>query len=246
MQQPFWLMIPFLKNHGSLPSLLARKFHETSLRYHCSLHWGILGSGAYGNGILSVLPLRDCSEPDWIRHILIRLSYGLRAFWQASWHLQLHFRRSHTDLHNDSLAESAHVPCSPGWHLKLPWTHHPHRLCWMEFLNWDDYYGYRQLTHGNMHGTAMYVKDFTADIKSGKRYFLRFDGVGTYATIKVNGTDFGRHPVGRTTLTLDVTDAMKQGINRLEVKAEHPEMIADMPWVCGGCSGRTPGTKEIC
>ena len=35
--------------------------------------------------------------------------------------------------------------------------------------NWDDYYGYRQLTHGNLHGTAMYVKDFTADVKSGKR-----------------------------------------------------------------------------
>lgn len=49
--------------------------------------------------------------------------------------------------------------------------------------NWDDYYGYRQLTHGNLHRTAMYVKDFTADVKSGKRYFLRFDGVGTYATI---------------------------------------------------------------
>lgn len=102
--------------------------------------------------------------------------------------------------------------------------------------NWDDYYGYRQLTHGNMHGTAMYIKDFDTDVKAGKRYFLRFDGVGTYATIKLNGYDFGRHPVGRTTLTLDVTDALKQGGNRLEVKAEHPEMIADMPWVCGGCS----------
>ena len=102
--------------------------------------------------------------------------------------------------------------------------------------NWDDYYGYRQLTHGNLHGTAMYVKDFTADVKSGKRYFLRFDGVGTYATITVNGKNFGRHPIGRTTLTLDVTDELKQGVNRLEVKAEHPEMIADMPWVCGGCS----------
>ena len=55
--------------------------------------------------------------------------------------------------------------------------------------------------------------------------------MGTYATIKVNGHDFGRHPVGRTTLTLDVTDALKQGTNRLEVKAEHPEMIADMPWL---------------
>ena len=114
--------------------------------------------------------------------------------------------------------------------------------------NWDDYYGYRQLTHGNLHGTAMYVKDFTADVKSGKRYFLRFDGVGTYATITVNGKDFGRHPIGRTTLTLDVTDELKQGVNRLEVKAEHPEMIADMPWVCGGCSsewGFSEGSQPL-
>ncbi len=114
--------------------------------------------------------------------------------------------------------------------------------------NWDDYYGYRQLTHGNLHGTAMYVKDFTADVKSGKRYFLRFEGVGTYATITVNGKDFGRHPIGRTTLTLDVTDELKQGVNRLEVKAEHPEMIADMPWVCGGCSsewGFSEGSQPL-
>ena len=101
--------------------------------------------------------------------------------------------------------------------------------------NWDDYAGYRQLNHGNLHGTAMYTKDFFTDVKPGKRYFLRFEGVGTYATIKLNGKDFGRHPVGRTTLTLDVTDAIAAN-NRLEVKAEHPEMIADMPWVCGGCS----------
>ena len=29
--------------------------------------------------------------------------------------------------------------------------------------NWDDYYGYRQLTHGNLHGTAIYEKTFTLD-----------------------------------------------------------------------------------
>ena len=102
--------------------------------------------------------------------------------------------------------------------------------------NWDDYYGYRQLTHGNLHGTAGYEKHFTLDrIEPGKRYFLRFEGVGTYATIRLNGKDLGRHPIGRTTLTLDVTDALATE-NTLEVKAEHPEMIADMPWVCGGCS----------
>ena len=116
--------------------------------------------------------------------------------------------------------------------------------------NWDDYYGYRQLTHGNLHGTAMYQKDLAVpQLEGNKRYFLRFEGVGTYATIKVNGVDFGRHPVGRTTLTLDVTDALKLGqTNRLEVKAEHPEMIADMPWVCGGCSsewGFSEGSQPL-
>ena len=101
----------------------------------------------------------------------------------------------------------------------------------------------------------MYIKDFildkfqfsTPDSRLLRRYFLRLR-VGTYATIKVNGHDFGRYPVGRTTLTLDVTDALKQGTNRLEVKAEHPEMIADMPWVCGGCSsewGFSEGSQPL-
>lgn len=44
--------------------------------------------------------------------------------------------------------------------------------------NWDDYYGYRQLTHGNLHGTAMYQKDFAVpQLEGNKRYFLRFEGV---------------------------------------------------------------------
>ena len=121
--------------------------------------------------------------------------------------------------------------------------------------NWDDYYGYRQLTHGNLHGTVLYKKDFTLNNSQFsilnsqlKKYFLRFEGVGTYATITVNGKDFGRHPIGRTTLTLDVTDELKQGVNSLEVKAEHPEMIADMPWVCGGCSsewGFSEGSQPL-
>ncbi len=116
--------------------------------------------------------------------------------------------------------------------------------------NWDDYYGYRQLTHGNLHGTAVYEKNFVVEKQKGqKRFFLRFEGVGTYATVKVNGTDFGRHPVGRTTLTLDVTKALNiGGNNKLEVVAEHPEMITDMPWVCGGCSsewGFSEGSQPL-
>lgn len=104
--------------------------------------------------------------------------------------------------------------------------------------NWDDYYGYRQLTHGNLHGTAEYRKDFDAgQYADGKRYFLNLEGVGTYATVRLNGEDLGRHPSGRTTLTFDVTDMLNFGGNNvLEITAEHPEMISDMPWVCGGCS----------
>lgn len=116
--------------------------------------------------------------------------------------------------------------------------------------NWDDYYGYRQLTHGNLHGTASYNRNFTMpEQKSGKRYFLDLEGVGTYATININGKSLGRHPSGRTTLEFDITDMLVfDGDNTIEIIAEHPEMIADMPWVCGGCSsewGFSEGSQPL-
>lgn len=115
--------------------------------------------------------------------------------------------------------------------------------------NWDDYYGYRQLTHGNLHGTATYTKTFTAPDAGDKEYFLRFEGVGTYATVILNGQKLGRFLSGRTTLTLDVTKELLPGKkNILTVTAEHPEMIADIPWVCGGCSsewGFSEGSQPL-
>lgn len=104
--------------------------------------------------------------------------------------------------------------------------------------NWDDYAGYRQLLHGNKHGNAWYTKEFDVPaINSDKRVFIRFEGIGTYATIFVNGKNLGRHLGGRTTFTLDVTDHLKAGTkNTLSIKTEHPSLIMDMPWVCGGCS----------
>lgn len=116
--------------------------------------------------------------------------------------------------------------------------------------NWDDYYGYRQLTHGNLHDVATYKKKFIAPEKvEDKRFFIRFEGVGTYAAVTLNGKNMGRYPSGRTTFTLDVTDELIAGKeNVLEVKAEHPEMIMDMPWVCGGCSsewGFSEGSQPL-
>ena len=102
--------------------------------------------------------------------------------------------------------------------------------------NFDDYYGYRQLRHGNLHGSAIYNKVFTATKVSDRRYFLQFEGVGTYATITLNGTTYPKELVGRTVWTLDVTNALKNGENTLRVDVDHPAMQTASPWVCGGCS----------
>ena len=102
--------------------------------------------------------------------------------------------------------------------------------------NFDDYYGYRQLRHGNLHGSAVYQKTFIAKPQEGKRYFLQFEGVGTYATITLNDTQYPKELIGRTVFTLDVTDALNTGKNTLHVLVDHPAMQTESPWVCGGCS----------
>ncbi|TCD28397.1 DUF4982 domain-containing protein [Pedobacter psychrodurus] len=105
--------------------------------------------------------------------------------------------------------------------------------------NWDQYGGYQRKLHGNKHGYAWYRKTFkTNEIKIGKRFFLYFEGVGSYATIWLNGKKVGYHAGGRTTFTLNVTAAIKLNNqeNVLAVRADHPENIQDLPWVDGGCS----------
>ncbi|MCJ8210026.1 malectin domain-containing carbohydrate-binding protein [Mucilaginibacter sp. RS28] len=111
--------------------------------------------------------------------------------------------------------------------------------------NWDTYEGYRRLKHGNKHGYAWYTKTFKVDKQpAGKRYFLYFEGVSSYATIWLNGQQAGYHAGGRTTFTLDVTNLIKSGgTNYLAVRADHPAFINDLPWVCGGCSD-DPGFSE--
>lgn len=102
--------------------------------------------------------------------------------------------------------------------------------------NLDDYYGYRQLKHGNLHGTATYEKHFSVHKQTGKRYFLQLEGVETFATVKVNRKSYPKELVGRTSFTLDISDALREGDNTLNIKVEHPAMQTNNPWPCGGCS----------
>ena len=104
-------------------------------------------------------------------------------------------------------------------------------------LNLDDYYGAVQKEHGNLHGEAVFCKTFMVPALQGKQYFLRFEGVGTYADVTLNGHSLGRYDIGRTTETIDVTSCIRPGgENALTVRVSHPSGITDMPWVCGGCS----------
>ncbi|MEL1252493.1 malectin domain-containing carbohydrate-binding protein [Flavobacterium sp. DGU38] len=105
--------------------------------------------------------------------------------------------------------------------------------------NWDQYYGFRRTKHGNLHGIAWYHKTLKFDKQdTSKRLFLFFEGVSSYATVWVNGKKVGEHKGGRTTFTVDITKAVSfEKENNIIVKASHPSFIADLPWVCGGCSG---------
>ena len=114
--------------------------------------------------------------------------------------------------------------------------------------NFDDYYGYRQLRHGNLHGSAIYQKTFTTKLQEGKRYFLQLEGVGTYATITLNDTEYPKELIGRTVFTLDVTEALNDGKNTLHITVDHPAMQTESPWVCGGCSsewGFSEGSQPL-
>ena len=127
-----------------------------------------------------------------------------------------------------SLNEGWSARCSAGRDTLAATVNIPH--------NFDDYYGYRQLRHGNLHGKATYHKTFDVKKQDGKCYFLQFEGVGTYATVILNGHKYPEELVGRTVWTLDITDRLKNGKNELQVNVNHPAMQTASPWVCGGCS----------
>ena len=116
--------------------------------------------------------------------------------------------------------------------------------------NWDQYEGYRRMKHGNRHGYAWYRTNLYINVEdTNKRIFLWFEGVGSYATVWLNGEKVGYHAGGRTSFTIDITEAVNLNEkNFLAVRADHPANIRDLPWVCGGCSdewGFSEGSQPL-
>ena len=93
------------------------------------------------------------------------------------------------------------------------------------------------VTHGTGKHSASVLKMQLNTIFYGSRGWALLQQCG------LNGIEVGYHAGGRTTFTLDVTSAIRQGSNSLCVRADHPAFIKDLPWVCGGCSD-DPGFSE--
>lgn len=132
-----------------------------------------------------------------------------------------------------SMQDSSSIfnPVSSTLQNKLPWqkVNLPH--------NWDDYGGARNLIHGNRHGTAWYRTQVFIKGTRKSTFFLKFEGIGTYATLYVNDKFIGKFICGRVTRTVEITSNVKLfANNRICIKAEHPSYITNEPWVCGGCS----------
>ena len=117
--------------------------------------------------------------------------------------------------------------------------------------NFDDYYGARQLTHGNLHGDAIYDISFRVyPVGNDVVHRLRIEGAGSYITVILNGDTLCAHrPAGRVVTTLPIPGHLPFArANRLRIICHHPSRITDMPWVCGGCSsewGFSEGSQPL-
>ncbi len=124
--------------------------------------------------------------------------------------------------------------------------------------NFDDYFGARQLLHGNLHGDARYDIEFSLPLPSMEyldqmglpalHHRLRINGAGSYLTVVLNGDTLCSHqPAGRVVTTLPIRK-LRFGNNKLTIICHHPSRITDLPWVCGGCStewGFSEGSQPL-
>ena len=68
-------------------------------------------------------------------------------------------------------------------------------------------------------GTYVYERMLTLSNvqRKDKRFFLRFDGVNSFAEVAVNQQSVGRHAGGYTAFCVEITDKLRSGDNKLSV-----------------------------
>jgi len=72
-------------------------------------------------------------------------------------------------------------------------------------------------------GTYLYERTLTCDAAQmkGKRVFLKFDAVNSFAEVAVNQQYVGHHAGGYTAFCLEITDKLKEGDNKISVVASN-------------------------
>ena len=89
-------------------------------------------------------------------------------------------------------------------------------------------------------GNVWYKKEFNFKTESGKRYFLYFGAVNYQTDVYLNGKLLGSHEGGFTPFQFEVTDSIKNGINKLIVKVNSQRQEDAIPamnydwWNYGG------------
>ncbi|SFU93102.1 glycoside hydrolase family 2 protein [Pseudoduganella namucuonensis] len=78
-------------------------------------------------------------------------------------------------------------------------------------------------------GLIWFQRKFKSKPLNGGRAFLRFEAVNYKAYVYLNGKEIGRHEGGFTPFTLEVTDALRAGDNRLTVGVDSTHDAQSIP-----------------
>jgi len=77
-------------------------------------------------------------------------------------------------------------------------------------------------------GEADYSRGFSFKKAKGKKYFLVFMGVDYFCEASLNGKPAGRHEGYFQKFRFDVTDIIKNGVNRIDVRVNAPKESTDV------------------
>jgi len=151
------------------------------------------------------IPKPEHPRPDWRRDAWVNLN-GPWAFGhdpddvgiEDGWHTQL-----------DMLDQQILVPFafeSPASGLGEPWP--------------DDGTAMQAITDPTYQGVSWYQRSFVAPAWGGERSFLIFGAVDWRATVWLNGVELGHHEGGWLPFEVELTDALRPGLNQLTVRVE--------------------------
>lgn len=94
-------------------------------------------------------------------------------------------------------------------------------------------------------GIGWYRRELTI---SGKNenicYYLEFGGIYEESTVRVNGQIAGGRKYGYSSFTLDVTEFLREGLNRIEIKVDNTKSPSDR-WYSGAGLYRTVKLVEV-